>query len=103
MALLRYSVLRIVLVVGAGALLYLLGLRSWALVLAAIIVGAGLSYVALDGPRRAAAGELQSRGIGRTSRIEQDIAAEDAREDAEAEAAEALAEQQRAAEKRAES
>lgn len=86
MAVLIYGVLRIALVLAAGAVLYLLGLRSWVLVLVAIVVGAGLSYIALDAPRRAAALALERRAGGRRTRIEEAIEAEGAQEDADVEA-----------------
>ncbi|TDE91701.1 DUF4229 domain-containing protein [Occultella glacieicola] len=83
MALLIYSVLRILLVVAAGAVLYLLGLRSWLLVLAAVLVGAGLSYVLLEGPRRKAADAVAARRAG-GDRFSRALADEAAEEDAEA-------------------
>jgi hypothetical protein len=83
MALLIYSVLRIVLVVGAGAVLYLLGLRSWLLVLGAVLLGAGLSYVLLEAPRRRAAESMAARRAD-GDRFSRALAEEAADEDAEA-------------------
>lgn len=83
MALLIYSVLRIVLVVGAGAVLYLLGLRSWLLVLGAVLLGAGLSYVLLEVPRRRAAESMAARRAD-GDRFSKALAEEAADEDAEA-------------------
>lgn len=58
MRLLLYSVLRVLLLLGALGLGYLLGLRSWLLVLVAVVIAAALSYLFLRGPRDAAVGEL---------------------------------------------
>lgn len=81
MPVLVYSVLRILLVVAAGGGLYLAGMRGLLLVVAAVLVGAGLSYVLLDRFRRASGEWLASRGRGRTrweDRLASDADDEDA-------------------------
>lgn len=83
MALLTYTLLRIALVVAAGAVLYLLGVRSWLLVVLAVLMGAGLSYVLLDTQRRAAAGALERRMGGGPTRLERNVDRYAEEEDAE--------------------
>src|SRR5699024_5623600 len=81
MPVLVYSLLRILLIVIAGAGLYLAGMRGLLLVVVAVLVGAALSYLVLDNYRRASAQWLQSRGKGHTrmeDRLESDAEAEDA-------------------------
>src|SRR5699024_1836212 len=81
MPVLVYSLLRILLIVIAGAGLYLAGMRGLLLVVVAVLVGAALSYLVLDPYRRASAQWLQSRGKGHTrmeDRLESDAEAEDA-------------------------
>ncbi|WP_147918651.1 DUF4229 domain-containing protein [Ruania zhangjianzhongii] len=81
MPVLVYSLLRILLIVAAGGGLYLAGMRGVLLVVAAVLVGAGLSYVLLDKFRRASAEWLASRGRGKTGwedRIASDADDEDA-------------------------
>lgn len=60
MPLLTYTLLRVLLVVVAGAVLYLLGMRGVLLVAVAVLVGALLSFLLLKGPRDRAAGTLQA-------------------------------------------
>ncbi len=55
MRLLVYSLLRVLLVLASAGVLYLLGMRSWLLWLAAVVVGALLSYLVLRNQGRAAA------------------------------------------------
>lgn len=81
MPVLVYSLLRILLIVAAGGGLYLAGLRGWLLVVVAVLVGAGLSYVLLDKQRRASAEWLAARGRGHT-RFEDRLAADAGAEDA---------------------
>ncbi|MDQ1685492.1 MAG: hypothetical protein QOC82_2229 [Frankiaceae bacterium] len=60
-----YNAWRLVLFAGCGALLALAGLRSIALLAAALLTSGVLSYFLLDGPRRAlaeAVGEAVDRG-----------------------------------------
>jgi hypothetical protein len=54
-----YSIGRLVVFLVAAAVLALLGLRSWLLVLAALLVSMPLSYVVLRGPRTAFARQLE--------------------------------------------
>lgn len=58
MRLIVYTLLRVLMVLAAGGLLYLAGLRSWGLWTAAIVVGALVSYVVLGRQRAAAAAVL---------------------------------------------
>lgn len=81
MPVLVYSLLRILLIVAAGGGLYLAGMRGVLLVIAAVLVGAGLSYVLLDRFRRASAQWLADRGRGKTrweDRLASDADDEDA-------------------------
>ena len=81
MPVLVYSLLRLLLVVAAGGGLYLAGMRGLLLVIAAVLVGAGLSYVLLDRFRRASGEWLASRGRGKTrweDRLASDADDEDA-------------------------
>ncbi|MFE6969034.1 DUF4229 domain-containing protein [Isoptericola sp. NPDC057653] len=55
MPLVMYTVWRILLFVAALGAGYVLGLRSWLLVLVAAVVAFAVSYLALAGPREAAA------------------------------------------------
>lgn len=78
--LLVYTLLRVLLVVVAGGLLYLLGMRGLLLVVVAVVVGALLSYVLLKGQREQAAGTLQgyAEREPRAPRPDADSLAEDA-------------------------
>lgn len=91
MRLLVYSVLRLVLLAAALGLGYLLGLRSWLLVLVAAVIAALAAYVLLPGPRDAAAAQLAA-GLGgrraRGPRPDEDAAYEDAVVDRAAESSE---------------
>lgn len=85
MPLLTYSVYRVLLIVGAGAILYAFGARSLTLAILAIFVGMLLSYLVLKGPRDKAAKYLADRKAHRdqtgeqfSSEIEADAKAEDA-------------------------
>lgn len=84
MPLLVYTLLRILLVVAAGGLLYLLGLRGLLLVVVAVVLGALLSYALLGRHRNRAVETLQAM----TEREPRDVPPDaDARaEDAEIEA-----------------
>lgn len=55
MRLLRYTLFRVVIVLAAAGLLYLVGLRSWLLWVAALVVGAMVSFLVLKDERLAAA------------------------------------------------
>lgn len=87
MALLVYTLLRMLLVVAAGGVLYLAGMRGLLLVVMAVVVGAMLSYLLLKGPRERAAGTLQGLAERRPERerADADAQAEDAVLDASAE------------------
>ncbi len=106
MPLLVYTLLRIALVIAAGGVLYLLGLRGLLLVGLAVVVGALLSYVLLPAQRRDAAGALQSiaEREPRASTPDADARAEDAELDAvdEGGSAVGLPEGERERERRAE-
>ncbi|MDD9207773.1 DUF4229 domain-containing protein [Georgenia sp. 10Sc9-8] len=84
MRILLYSLLRVALVLGAVGVLYALGMRSWLLWLAALVVAALLSYVLFARQRDAAAAQLaagverrRERPRGRTV-PDEDAAYEDA-------------------------
>ncbi|HLS24668.1 MAG TPA: DUF4229 domain-containing protein [Beutenbergiaceae bacterium] len=83
MALLTYTLMRLGLVLGAGAVLYVLGVRSWLLVVLAVLMGAGLSYVLLDPQRQAAARTLERRMGGQPTRVERSVERYAEEEDAE--------------------
>lgn len=82
MPVLTYTLLRFLFMLGAGALLYVLGVRSWLLLALAVLIGAGLSYVLLNGPRHSAAKELERRTGGRPTRFERSVDADADGEDA---------------------
>lgn len=83
---LRYSLLRIALVLAAGGVLYLLGLRSWLLAVLAIAVGAMLGYILLPSQRDKAVESFA--GINRKVREREDVPTDDeAAEDAAVQAA----------------
>ncbi|RPF27441.1 DUF4229 domain-containing protein [Georgenia muralis] len=89
MRLVVYSLLRLLMVLAAAGVLYLVGLRSWALWAAAIVVAALVSYVVLGRQRAAAAAVLAAHDPtrGATDRLaragESDAAYEDSVLDAE--------------------
>jgi hypothetical protein len=77
--LLVYTALRLAFLAAALGLGWLLGLRSWLLVLVAAVVAALASYVFLARPRDAAAAELARRAEARRrAGPEADAALEDA-------------------------
>lgn len=57
---LRYSALRLAVLLGVGLVLYLLGFRSWLLLLLALVVSGMVSYVLLMRVRDDAAANLES-------------------------------------------
>lgn len=87
MPLLLYTLLRLALVVAAGGVLYLLGMRGLLLGVSAIVVGALLSYALLRGPQRRAVSTLQTfaEREPRPPARDADADAEDAQIDASAE------------------
>lgn len=66
MRLLTYTLWRLLILAVAAGVLYLLGLRSWLLAIAAIAVAAAGSYLFLKAPRDAAAEELAARSQRRS-------------------------------------
>ncbi|MFV0425577.1 MAG: DUF4229 domain-containing protein [Beutenbergiaceae bacterium] len=80
MRLLVYTLLRLVIVLASGAVLYLLGLRGALLFAGAVIMGALVSYLGLSGPRLRAAQSLRdvAERSPRPSRPDADSRAEDA-------------------------
>ena len=84
MPLLVYSVLRLALFGACWVALVLVGLNAWLAVVAAALVAWGLSYVALRGPRDAAARWLADQDAKRkgttqlSARARRDAADEDA-------------------------
>ena len=82
----RYSILRLTLLVAVGAVLWLVGARGWLWLLLTALVSLGLSYVLLRLPREQAAAALDDRVSGRKrsgldERLDRDAAAEDAEDD----------------------
>lgn len=88
-----YSVLRLALLGLVGVVLYLVGLRSWPLVVVAALLALMISYVVLSRPREAAAvylaqrreERIAQRATGERGRfsgaVEEDAASEDAHVD----------------------
>lgn len=88
MRLLRYSLLRLVILAAVLGALYLAGLRSWLLGLVAVAVAGLIAYLALPGARRSAAQSLADRDPARrpgASRTSGSGARDAADEDAEIE------------------
>lgn len=82
-----YSLLRLGILAGSLALVFLLGLRGWWWLLASAVVAGAVSYLALPRQRRAATQVLAEReATARATRIagDDDAAAEDAVLDADA-------------------
>lgn len=82
MPLLIYSLLRVAMFVAAGGLLWLAGLRGWLLVLAAIVVAALVSFLALPRQANAAAGVVAGTVERRQGRIDRATGADGDVEDA---------------------
>ncbi len=82
MPFLVYSLLRLGLFFAALVVGYVVGLRSWLLVLVALVVAFAVSYLALARQRDAAALWLarrsERRKAARTERVDEDAAYEDA-------------------------
>jgi len=74
---LRYTLLRLALLVGAGGVLWLVGLRGlpWAVV--TVAVAAVAAYLLLTGPREAVLQQWSERGAGTQRRRLTDEEAED--------------------------
>lgn len=82
----RYSILRLTLLVAVGAVLWLVGARGVLWLVLTALVSFALSYVLLRLPREQAAAALDDRVSGRRrsgldERIDRDAAAEDAEDD----------------------
>ena len=83
MTVLRYSLLRILLLLGCLLFLYLVGVRNPVLLIALTAVASiTLSYFLLKGPREAMAQTLADRAARRQHRPDADELAEDAEDDA---------------------
>ena len=79
----RYSILRLTLLVAVGAVLWVVGARGWLWLLLTGVVSVTLSYVLLKLPREQAAQALDARisgghRPGTTRGIDRDAADEDA-------------------------
>jgi len=79
----RYSILRLTLLVAVGLVLWALGARGWLWLLLTAVVSFTASYVLLRLPREQAAQALDARRAGRgpsrsSRRLDQDAADEDA-------------------------
>ena len=79
----RYSILRLTLLVAVGLVLWALGARGWLWLLLTAVVSFTVSYVLLMLPREQAAQALDARVSGRrrsrsSRRLDQDAADEDA-------------------------
>lgn len=80
-----YSVLRVALLAASWVLLSWAGLHPLVALLVAAFVAWGLSYVALGGPRDAAARYLAQRAAARAEHAGRPVLSPHAREDADAE------------------
>ena len=65
-----YTVGRLLIFVGLAAVLYVLGLREFLLVLAALLLSLPVSYVLLVGPRARLSDEVERRISARRARRE---------------------------------
>lgn len=79
----RYSILRLTLLVAVGAVLWVLGARGWLWLLLTALISVTLSYVLLKLPREQAAQAIDDqisgrRRPGRTSAADRDADDEDA-------------------------
>lgn len=74
----RYSLARLGLFLGALGLLYLLGLRGFLLIAAAIVASGVLSYFLLTAPRVAMGMQLAARWRSRMNQLDRQARAEDA-------------------------
>ncbi|MGC5615248.1 DUF4229 domain-containing protein [Georgenia sp. Z1491] len=77
MAIAKYALARVVVLLGVAGVLYLAGARSWLLWLGALLLAAMVSYVVLPGVRDDAAGSL-ARQDDRRTRVDDDADEEDA-------------------------
>ena len=65
-----YTAGRLLVFAGVAAVLYLLGLRGFLLVAAALLLSLPVSYLLLAGPRAALGAEVERRVAGRRARRE---------------------------------
>ncbi|PWD50565.1 DUF4229 domain-containing protein [Serinibacter arcticus] len=61
MPLLRYSLLRLGVLLASFGLFYLVGMRGWPWLIVSVIVAAAVSYLTMRGQRNAAVDSLASR------------------------------------------
>jgi hypothetical protein len=66
----QYAVLRLALAVTTGGILYLFGLRGWALLFLAVLISGGLSFFVFMRQREAAARNLEAMVQARKGRHE---------------------------------
>ena len=66
----QYAVLRLALAVTTGGILYVFGLRGWALLFLAVLISGGLSFFVFMRQREAAARNLEAMVEGRRARHE---------------------------------
>ncbi|WP_245867017.1 DUF4229 domain-containing protein [Serinibacter salmoneus] len=80
MPLLRYTLLRLAVLVLACGLTWLLGLRGWLWIVAAVLIAGAVSYLVLPRQRVAAVTALENRAATRkrAQRRDEDADAEDA-------------------------
>ncbi len=78
MAFLRYTALRVLIFVGTTAVLYVAGLRSWLLLLVAVLLSGFISIFALRRQRDAASASLSNRLTRINQRLDEQASAEDA-------------------------
>lgn len=77
MAILKYALARVVVLLAVAGALHLLGARSWLMWLGAFLIAAMVSYILLPGTRDEAAGVL-ARQDGHRTRVDADADEEDA-------------------------
>jgi hypothetical protein len=83
MAFLKYTLLRTLLLLATGAVLYLLGMRGVLLLLVALVLSGLASVVVLRGPREQASAALSGRLTSIRTRMDERTGAEDAWDDAQ--------------------
>lgn len=82
MAILKYALARVAVLLAVAGALYLLGARSWLMWLGALVLAAMVSYAVLPGIRDDAARTLARKDDG-TTRVDHDAEEEDAMLDEE--------------------
>ncbi len=78
MAFLRYTALRALILVGTAGLLFVAGLRSWLLLLVAVLLSGFISIFALRRQRDEASSALSNRLTRINQRLDEHASAEDA-------------------------